>query len=328
VWREPFQPGKYAINPYALDVKQVPTTNFQLRWIENSTDSHNFDAHLSEIRLITKDAFEPILPLSIVVHIAQDDAPYVVQQFAEIGKLVDQTLDPMVSAWFKDAAQEMTLIELVNKRAELQAKALSEMKLRFQKYRLNVMEVMIGTPRAAPGDNHIDLVFEQLRDRQVAREQAVTFASQQEAAVKERELNEARAIAGQQAALTASKVAIAVAENEGEAELKRRTKAAEGQVRTATATAEQTRLEGAASADRIRAIGDAEASAVKAQAEALGGPDAALRKAVAAMLSDAIQHAKQPLVPGVVMGEGQAGLVDLLMSMAVANGQVGKAIRA
>jgi uncharacterized membrane protein YqiK len=328
VWREPFQPGKYAINPYALDVKQVPTTNFQLRWIENSTDSHNFDAHLSEIRLITRDAFEPILPLSIVVHIAQDDAPYVVQQFAEIGKLVDQTLDPMVSAWFKDAAQEMTLIELVNKRAELQAKALGEMQRRFQKYRLNVMEVMIGTPRAAPGDAHIDQVFEQLRDRQVAREQAITFASEQEAAVKERELNEARAIASQQSALTASKVAIAVAENEGEAELKRKTKAAEGLVRTATATAEQTRLEGAAAADRIRAIGDAEASAVKAQAEALGGPDAALRKAVAAMLSDAIQNAKQPLVPGVVMGEGQAGLVDLLMSLAVANGQIGKAIRA
>jgi hypothetical protein len=30
-----------------------------------------------------------------------------------------RSLDPMVSAWFKDAAQETTLIELVGKRAEL-----------------------------------------------------------------------------------------------------------------------------------------------------------------------------------------------------------------
>jgi uncharacterized membrane protein YqiK len=320
VWQIPLQPGKYAVNPYAQDVKLVPTTNFQLRWIENSTAGmHNFDENLAEIRLITKDAFEPILPLSIVVHIAQDDAPYVVQQFAEIGKLVDQTLDPMVSAWFKDAAQEMTLIELVGKRAELQAKALGEMRARFEKYRLNVMEVMIGTPRAMPGDKHIDTVFEQLRVRQVAREQAATYASQEEAAVKERELNDARAIAAQQTALTASKIAIAVAQNEGDAQLQRRTREADGIRITAAAEAERTRLTGQADADRIAAVGAAEASATKAQSDALGGPDLALRKMVAQIASNAMQHARQPLVPQIVIGgeKGTAGVVDLLMAMAV-----------
>ena len=320
VWQVPLQPGKYAVNPYAQDVKLVPTTNFQLKWIENaSSETHNFDANLSEIRLITRDAFEPILPLSIVVHIAQDDAPYVVQQFAEIGKLVDQTLDPMVSAWFKDAAQEMTLIELVGKRAELQAKALGEMRLRFEKYRLHVMEVMIGTPRAMPGDKHIDTVFEQLRVRPVAREQAATFESQQEAALKERELNEARAVAQQQTALTASKVAIQVAQNEGEAQLQRRSRDAEGIKITAAAEAERTRLNGQAEADRTRAVGEAEAAATKAQSDALGGPEVALRKMVAQIAADAMQHASQPLVPQIVMGgEPRAsGIVDLLMAMSL-----------
>jgi uncharacterized membrane protein YqiK len=329
VWKTPLPPGKYAINPFAQDVKLVPTTNFQLRWIENSTsDMHNFDENLAEIRLITKDAFEPILPLSIVVHIAQDDAPYVVQQFAEIGKLVDQTLDPMVSAWFKDAAQEMTLIELVGKRAELQAKALGEMRVRFQKYRLNVMEVMIGTPRAMPGDKHIDTVFEQLRARQVAREQAATYTSQQEAAVKERELNEARAIAAQQTALTASKVAIQVSQNEGEAQLQRRTRDAEAIKITAAADAERTRVTGAAEADRARAVGEAEAAATKAQSDALGGPEVALRKMIAQIAADAMQHASQPLVPQIVMGgeRSASGMVDLLMAMSLANGTVGAAI--
>ena len=330
VWQIPLQPGKYAVNPYAQDVKLVPTTNFQLRWIENTTtQTHNFDENLSEIRLITKDAFEPILPLSIVVHIAQDDAPYVVQQFAEIGKLVDQTLDPMVSAWFKDAAQEMTLIELVGKRAELQTKALGEMRLRFQKYRLNVMEVMIGTPRAMPGDKHIDTVFEQLRARQVAREQAATNTSQQEAALKERELNEARAVAAQQAALTASKVAIQVAQNEGEALLQRRGRDAEAIKVTAAAEAERTRVSGQAEADRITAIGAAEASATKAQADALGGPEIALRKMIAQIAAEAMQHASQPLVPHIIMGgeRSASGMVDLLMAMALADGSVGRAIK-
>jgi uncharacterized membrane protein YqiK len=243
----------------------------------------------------------------------------VVQQFAEIGRLVDQTLDPMVSAWFKDAAQEMTLIELVGKRAELQAKALGEMRLRFEKYRLHVMEVMIGTPRAMPGDKHIDTVFEQLRVRQVAREQAATFESQQEAAVKERELNEARAVAQQQTALTASKVAIQVAQNEGEAQLQRRSRDAEGIKITAAAEAERTRLNGQAEADRTRAVGEAEAAATKAQSDALGGPEVALRKMVAQIAADAMQHANQPLVPQIVMGgEPRAsGIVDLLMAMSL-----------
>jgi uncharacterized membrane protein YqiK len=342
VWQTPLQPGKYAINQYAQDVKLVPTTNFQLKWIENAvSDTHDFDANLSEIRLITRDAFEPILPLSIVVHIAQDDAPYVVQQFAEIGKLVDQTLDPMVSAWFKDAAQEMTLIELVNHRAELQAKALGEMRVKFEKYRLHVMEVMIGTPRATPGDKHIDTVFEQLRARQVAREQAATFASQQEAATKERELNEARAIAAQQTALTASKVAIQVAQNEGDAALQRRTREAESLKITAAAEAERTRLTGQAEADRTRAvgqaeadrtraIGEAEASATKAQSDALGGPEVALRKMIAQIASEAMQHATQPLVPQIILGGAEShptGLVDLLMATALADGSISAALK-
>jgi hypothetical protein len=181
------------------------------------------------------------------------------------------------------------------------------------------MEVMIGTPRAMPGDKHIDTVFEQLRVRQVAREQAATYASQQEAALKERELNDARAIAAQQTALTASKIAIAVAQNEGDAQLQRRTREAEGIKITAGAEAERTRVSGQAEADRVAAIGLAEASATKAQSDALGGPEVGLRKMVAQIAAEAIQHASQPLVPQIVIGNegGSKGIVDLLLAMSL-----------
>ena len=327
VWKQPLQPGKYAINPYALQVKEVPTTNFQLRWIENSTDSHNFDANLSEIRLITSDAFEPILPLSVVVHIAQEDAPYVLQQFAEINRLVDQTLDPMVSAWFKDAAQSKTFLQLVSQRAELQRDALAAMKVRFEAYKLNVREVMVGTPKPAPGDKHIEQVLEQLRARQVAKEQAETFKSQQATAVEERTLREAEATASQQEALTASVVAIEIAENTGMAELKRKTRDAEVIRVTADAEAHRTTTAGQAEAGRITAIGAAEASAAAAQVHASGGADNALRKAVAQILSEAVQNAAQPLVPGVVMGQGGAATVpDLLMGLALAKGDLTRSL--
>jgi len=69
VWSEPLLPGKYAFNTYAGSVLMVPTTNFILKWIRNQVGAHRFDENLSEVSMITKDAFEPSLPLSVVVHI-------------------------------------------------------------------------------------------------------------------------------------------------------------------------------------------------------------------------------------------------------------------
>ena len=78
------------------------------------------DENLSEISLITKDAFEPTLPLSVVMHIDYKKAPMIIQRFGDVKKLVEQTLDPMVSAFFKNIAQKMTLIELLQNRAAIQ----------------------------------------------------------------------------------------------------------------------------------------------------------------------------------------------------------------
>src|SRR5919198_6708544 len=69
VWEEALLPGKYAFNTYAGKVFSVPTTNFILKWTRNQVGAHHFDENLTEVSLITKDAFEPPLPLSVVVHI-------------------------------------------------------------------------------------------------------------------------------------------------------------------------------------------------------------------------------------------------------------------
>jgi len=318
VWSRALQPGKYALNPYGVKVIQVPTTNFVLRWIEGRSEEHGFDANLSEIRLITRDAFEPVLPLSIVLHIAYEDAPMVVQQFADLRLLVEQTLDPMVSAYFKDTAQGCTLIELVSKRAEIQAIAVRAMAERFKKYRLNLMEVMIGTPRPAQGDVHIATILDQLRFRQVAEEKLVTYENQRKAADKERELRQAEAIAAAQGDLTRSSVEIRIAENKGSAQLAVRQRDADGVRVTAAANAERIRVEGIAEADRIAAVGEAQARSVKAQVNAFGGPEFQLKKELAQILESAIRDSKNPLVPQVVIGQqdGRGGTaVDALLGM-------------
>ena len=97
MWSEPLLPGKYAFNTYAGKVHHRPDDQLHPE-VERSprSGSHKFDENLSEVSLITKDAFEPSLPLSVVVHIDYRKAPLVIQRFGDVKRLVEQTLDPMV----------------------------------------------------------------------------------------------------------------------------------------------------------------------------------------------------------------------------------------
>jgi len=309
----PLQTGKYAINPYARKIEEVPTTNFVLRWIEGRIEDHGYDTSLTEIPLITKDAFQPMLPLSVVVHIAPGKAPRIIQRFAGVKLLVDQTIDPMISAFFKDVAQKFNLDELINKRDELQRNALLLMQQRFLDYDLDLLEVMIGTPRAQVGDTAIPNLLEQLRARQMAITQEITYENQQKTAVAKRALNEAIATAEVQASLTASEIQIEIAANEGMAQFRRQQQEARA-----------TRVIGEANAAVIEATGLAQADATRAQVDAFkgDGADNQLRRIIVENLADAIIRSQHALVPNVsVRGGSQTGgnAVDALLAMATAD---------
>jgi len=214
VWSKPLLPGKYAFNTFAGKIVNVPTTNFVLKWTSDATGPHRLDENLSEIGLITKDAFEPVLPLSVVVHIDYMKAPLVVQRFGDVKRLVEQTLDPMVSAYFKNIGQTKTLIELLQERSDIQSQSSEEMKVKFAAYSLDLQEVLIGTPRAEKqeGQSGIEQILLQLRQRQIAVEKVETYKLQEVAAVQERTLREKEAMAQQQANITASSLAITLRE--------------------------------------------------------------------------------------------------------------------
>jgi uncharacterized membrane protein YqiK len=308
VWKEPLLPGKYAFNTYAGKIERVPTTNFVLKWVRGAAGGHKLDENLSEISLITADAFEPLLPLSVVIHIDYKRAPEVIQRFGDVRKLVEQTLDPMISAYFKDIGQKQTLIELLQKRSEIQAAANKAMGTKFDNYSLKLEEVLIGTPRAPEGDPTIEKILTQLRERQIAKEQIETYKSQQDAADKEKDLNQARATAAMQKPLTESEIAIRVNQNEASASLARAEKKAQ-EIRV-TADAERDRLiaEGNGEASRISAVGEANASATKKQVDAYGGAEYRLAEQIATRLFEAIGTGHQPVVPQIVVyGGGSEG---------------------
>jgi len=316
VWRDALMPGKYAFNTYAGKIELVPTTNFVLMWKSGESGS-NFDQNLREITLITKDAFEPQLPLSVVVHIDYRKAPMVVQRFGNVKQLVEQTLDPMVSSYFKNVSQTKTFIELIQSRSELQTNASAEMKQRFQAYSLEFQEVLIGTPKPQAGDTKIENIMAQLRDRQIAREQVETFAQKQIAADKERELNEAEQRAAKQKELTGSLVDISIKENQGSANVKAAEKKRQEIEALAQAEKFKQEMEGAGRASAIRSVGEAEAAAIHAKSEAMQGEgaDKQLMQTVMLRLAEAFETAKMPLVPQIQMGGGDSNAFTTLMGL-------------
>jgi len=336
VWSEPLLPGKYAFNTYAGKVAIVPTTNFILKWTKGEVGSHKFDENLTEVSLITKDAFEPSLPLSVVVHIDYRKAPLVIQRFGDVKKLVEQTLDPMVSAYFKNIGQTRTLIQLIQDRSAIQSQSSQEMKDKFVLYNLELQEVLIGTPTSGAPGGQIEQILIQLRSRQIANEQVETYERQQSAAVKERELREAEATAKQQTLLTESAIGIQVQSNQGKAEFAKAQQQA-AQIQTlAGAEAEKVRLMGEGEAKRIKVmaeaqaeqaarVGVAQALAIEEQVRAYGGPQFQLVQQVMNRFAEAIEKSQVDVVPKINMGGGgqQGGgsviesLLGLLLSQKV-----------
>jgi uncharacterized membrane protein YqiK len=335
VWRDPLMPGKYAFNTYAGRVTMVPTTNFILKWESNAIGAHRFDENLAEVSLITRDAFEPTLPVSVVVHIDYRKAPLVIQRFGDIKKLVEQTLDPMVSAYFKNIGQTRTLIELLQDRSAIQDQSSGEMRAKFGQYNLELQEVLIGTPRpSAGGDDQIERILTQLRQRQIADEQVGTYERQKLAAEKERELREAEAKAEQQTAITQSELSILVQQNTGKASLARSEQEADQTRTLARAEADRIRLLGegeakrvvalaSAEAEKVTKVGLAQAEAIRSQVQASGGARYQLTRQVAERFAQALETSGVDVVPKVSItgagGEGGGNAVQALMTLLLAD---------
>ncbi len=350
VWDTALGPGKYAFNTAAGVIVEVPTTNFVLHWITGRTESHRFDESLTSIELITADAYEPLLPLSVVVHIDYEKAPSVIQRFGDVKQLITQTLDPLLSAYFRDVAHKKSMLELIHRRDEIQQQAREELRSRFTAFDIQCVDVLIGRPESKPGDTKIEGLLDQLRQRQFAIEQVETFQKQQEAAVRQKSLNEAVAQAQLQAELTKSQVQIRISENVGDAELAKARKVAETTVVQAEAAAKQARLQGEGEAGRllvvaeaqakqaaligegegkkaaligegegkrIAAIGQAEAQVLQLKIDSYRDP----RLYAVAIVADELRQSQQPLVPSQLINfaggseGGQSSMLGALLSL-------------
>lgn len=342
VWERALGPGKYAFNTYSGNVVLVPTTNFVLHWVTGRSESHRYDEGLKSIDLVTKDAYEPSLPLSVVVHIDYQRAPSVIQRFGDVQRLITQTLDPMLSAYFRDVAHKKTMLELLHDRDLIQAEARNELHAKFHEFDIECVAVLIGKPETGKDSGKIEMLLDQLRERQLSVEQLETFERKRVASEKMRLLAEAQALATMQTQLTNARVEAQIAEQQGEADLFRARKSAEQMVvmaeaelsrsrlqaeqhvLLAEAAAKQKDLEGRGEGQKVMQIGLSEAAVQLKKISSYGDP----RLYALTLVADSLATSVQPLVPQRLFvsggGEGKGdqatgqGMLGLLINLLVA----------
>jgi uncharacterized membrane protein YqiK len=294
VWVTPLYPGKHPINTRVMKVELVPTTNIVLNWSPR-TEMHSYDSTLNSITVNSKDGFTFDLDVAQIIHVGALEAPKVISRIGSVQNMVDHVLQPIVSNYFRNAAQSYTVLDFLNARSERQAEATVHVSKAIRAYDVEAIDTLIGKIVPPPA------LMQTLTDRKLAEEQNKTYQVQQEAQAQRQQLVRATALADIQQEMVHSEQGVSIAELQARSKVKE----AEGE-------AESTRLKAQGEAEAVRAIGEAKASAYQAGAEAMGQQGFT---AVQLMQIIGDQHVR--IIPDIaVNGGGQGGsAIDALLGL-------------
>ena len=294
VWVTPLYPGKHPLNTRVMKVELVPTTNIVLNWATR-TEAHHFDEKLSSITVRSKDGFAFNLDVSQIIHVGALDAPKVISRVGSMQNLVDHVLQPIVGNYFRNSAQDYTVLDFLSARSHRQTEAAEHIRTAIGAYDVQAIDTLIGdiNPPA-------ELMTTQT-DRKIAEEQRKTYETQRAAQEQRQQLVRQTSLADIQQQVVGAEQGVNIAELKANANVKQ-----------ATGDAESTRLRALGEAEAIRATGDAKAQAYRAGVESIG-----VQGYTVMQLMQIVGERNVRIVPDVAVSgaTGGNGLVDGLLGI-------------
>jgi len=298
VWVTPLYPGKHPINTRVMKVELVPTTNIVLNWASR-TEAHHYDEKLSSITVRSKDGFAFNLDVAQIIHVGALDAPKVISRVGSMQNLVDHVLQPIVGNYFRNSAQDYTVLDFLSARSQRQAEAAEHIRAAIGAYDVQAIDTLIGdiNPPAT--------LMETQTDRKIAEEQRKTYEVQEAAQKQRQQLVRQTSLADIQQQVVGAEQGVNIAELKANANVKQ-----------ATGDAEATRLRALGEAEAIRATGQAKAEAYRAGVESLGSQGYTVMQ-----LMQIVGERNVRIVPDVAVSGtgGSTGLVDGLLGLLLRN---------
>jgi uncharacterized membrane protein YqiK len=308
VWVEPLLPGKHPINTRVMKVELVPTTNIVLNWAQR-TEAHHYDERLSSILVRSKDGFSFSLDVSQIIHIGMKNAPRVISRVGSMQNLVDHVLQPTVGNYFRNSAQQVTVLDFLSARSDRQKEAFDNIRKAIEAYDVECIDTLIGD--IVPPQE----LMKTQTDRKIAAELERTYDAQREAQVKRQALERETAVANMQSEIVRAEQMVQISERNALAtEAAAKGEAAAIRLR-AEGHAAGVRANGDAEAFSTRAVGGAKAEAYRLGIEALG-----TLGYTSLQIAQILGENKVKLVPDVAVGgEGSMRLADVLVGRMLAS---------
>ncbi|MEH2169696.1 MAG: flotillin family protein [Nostoc sp.] len=302
VWVEPLYPGKHPINSRIMKMELVPTTNIVLNWSDR-TERHSYDAQLASLTVRSRDGFAFDLEVAQIIHVGALDAPKVISRVGAMQNLVDHVLEPTIGNYFRNSAQDYTVLDFLTARSERQSEAAEYIKTALRAYDVQAIDTLIGDIQPPAS------LMQTQTDRKIAEEERKTYEVQQMAQTQRQQLVRETALANIQQEMVKSEQSVHIADLKAQA-----------QIKEANGEAEGTKLRTIAEAEGIRATGNAKAETYRAGVEALGP-----QGYTAMQLMQIIGDRNVRLIPDILVGSNGSnnGLVDGLLSLILWN-QTGK----
>src|SRR5690349_7294761 len=302
VWVTPLYPGKHPVNTRVMKVELVPTTNIVLNWATRS-ESHHYDEKLSSITVRSKDGFAFSLDVAQIIHVGALDAPKVISRVGSMQNLVDHVLQPIVGNYFRNSAQDYTVLDFLSARSQRQIEAAEHIRAAIGAYDVQAIDTLIGDINP-PGQ-----LMQTQTDRKIAEEQRKTYEVQEAAQKQRQQLVRQTSLADIQQQVVGAEQGVSIAELHANASVKQ-----------ATGDAEAVRLRARGEAEAIRATGQAKAEAYRAGVEALGSQGYTVMQ-----LMQIVGDRNVRIVPDVAVSGASAnpGLVDGLLGVMLRNQNTG-----
>lgn len=295
VWATPLYPGKHPINTRVMRVELVPTTNIVLNWAQR-TEEHSYDARLQSIRVRSRDGFAFELEVAQVIHVSALESPKVISRVGSMQNLVDHVLQPIVGNYFRNAAQNYTVLDFLGARAERQVEAAQHIQKALRSYDVEGIDTLIGdiNPPAQ--------LMQTLTDRKIAEEQRKTYEVQEDAQKQRQQLVRQTELADIQQQVVKSEQGVNIADLQAQAAVKK-----------ASGEADATKLHAMGDAEAIRVTGEARAEAYKLGAEAMGS-----QGYTAVQLMQIIGERGVRIIPDIMVNGGANGnssMVEALLGI-------------
>lgn len=224
-------PGKYALNTEAVTVIEVWTTEMVAHYttaysgnVVSSSSSeiaqrnkdvssqHTPQLEEREITVRTADGFTFPVDVRVSYKIKPEDAPLVVARLGDDeGERFRNALNSAVRAGFRNAAESVRALDYVMQRSQQEQQAMTSIARHMQSLGVTVTGVNIGN---IGDEKTLGALLKTQTDRELAKQEQLTFTEQQKAAEKKRELSRAQQESEEEKKLATAAYSVKIADEE------------------------------------------------------------------------------------------------------------------